>query len=184
MRGSRNRRERSRLAHEIVGVIAGTDDAHMHSDVAVGRADRLDGGDLHAGGKNGFHGFHGEGPGKGLCVEELVELFGLSEHARILGPAHHGGGCGTLGFDTGKPAVERVLEIAGRVGLAVEEMKAQEEEETEHGERSHGDAQTLDRRTDVGVGASGEIERNPHRVSSLPPARLRRRQNWFEEAQS
>ncbi len=97
---------------------------------------------------------------KAFCVEELVQFFGLSEHAGILGTAHHGGGCGTIGFDTGKPAVERVLEIAGRIGLSVEEMKAQKEEQTEHGERSHGDAQTLDRRTDVGVGASGEIESN------------------------
>ena len=44
---------------------------------------RLDGGDLHAGGKNGLHGFHGEGPGESLFVEELVEFFGLSEQLRV-----------------------------------------------------------------------------------------------------
>ena len=89
MRGRRNAGS-ARGWHQIDGAIAGADDANMNGDVAVIGADGLDGGDLHAGGKNGFHGFHGEGPGEGLFVEELVESFGLREQLGIVGVAHHG----------------------------------------------------------------------------------------------
>jgi hypothetical protein len=46
-------------------------------------------------------------------------------------------------LDTGDPAVERVFKSARCLGLAVKEMKAQEEEETKHGERGHGNAQAF-----------------------------------------
>jgi hypothetical protein len=62
--------------------------------------------------------------------------------------AHHGLGRRALGLDAGDLAVERVLAGACIIGLAVEEMEAQEEEETKHGERGHSDAQALERRTD------------------------------------
>ena len=41
-------------------------------------------------GKNGFKVLHGEGPGEGLFVEELIESFGLREYAGIVGAVHHG----------------------------------------------------------------------------------------------
>ena len=65
----------------------------MNGDVTVLVADGLDGGDLHAGGKNGLHGFHGEGPGEGFFIEELVESFGLGEHAGISGWCIMADGC-------------------------------------------------------------------------------------------
>lgn len=57
------------VGDEIVGFVAGTDNTNMNGDVTVRGADGLDGRDLHATWKNSFHGFHGEGPGKGFFIE-------------------------------------------------------------------------------------------------------------------
>ena len=112
------------VAHEIDGLIVRAKDADLHVDIALLGALRLDGCDLDAGGEDGFHGFHGEGPGEGFFVEALVEEFGLLEEFGVLGLLHEGLGGLALGLNAGDLAVERVLESAGFGGLAVEEMQA------------------------------------------------------------
>ena len=61
------------IAHQIDGTVVGAIDAQMEGDVAVLGANRLESGDLHAAGKDGFKVLHGQGPGEGFLVKELVE---------------------------------------------------------------------------------------------------------------
>ena len=160
------------VAHQVDGTVVGAKDAEFDSDVTVLAALRLDGGDLNAGGKDGFHGFHGEGPGKGLLIEAFIQEFGLRQDLRVAGLAHQVLILLALGLHAGDGAIEGVLAGASLLRLAVEEMQAQQEEQAKRGENGHADAEAFDGRAEIGEGARGEIECDAHRSTSPPPARL------------
>ena len=120
------------IAHQFDGAVAGTNHAQMQRDVPVLGADGLEGGNLHAAGQNRFKILHGQRPGEGLLVEELVEGIGLREQLGIVGPLHQGlvalpllGDAGDLGVE-GVFAGARLLRPsgAGRAGRGRERSPA------------------------------------------------------------
>ena len=104
-------------------------DPHVNGDVTVLLARGFDGCNLHAGWQDGLHGFHGESPGEGLFVEDLVEGLGLSQQLRVGGLMHEVFGVLALGLDARNLHVDGMLSGACFSGAAIEEMKPEAKED-------------------------------------------------------
>ena len=117
---------------------------------------------IHAAGQHGFKILHGQRPGEGFFIEELVEGLGLEQHLVVGRRSHHILVSLPLLGDAGDLAVERMVAGAGCFGFAVQKVQSQPEEDSEEGEYAHADAQTLVGRSQVSEGAGGEIESDAH----------------------
>ena len=163
---------------KIDGTVAGSDDAQVQGDIARLVAHRLKGGNLNAAGQDGLKVFHGQRPGEGLFVEELVERGDLAQQQGVGRLPHHVLVALPLAVDGVDPGLHVLLGRAGHFGLLVEGPQSQAKANGNHRQRRHGDAQALEGRPDVGVGAGGEIECDLHQAApaSAPttPARLSR----------
>jgi hypothetical protein len=150
------------IAHQIDGTVVRAVDAQMEGDVAVLGADGLEGNHLDAAGQNGFKVLHGQGPGEGFLVEELVESVGLGEQLGVVGALHEGFVILALAGDAGDFAIEGVIAGAGLLGLLVEGVEADAEDDGQKGQNARADAEALEGRSKIGEGAGGEIERDAH----------------------
>ena len=71
------------VADELDGAVAGSADAQADGDVALGRHDGLDAGDLHAGGEDALEVHHHGCPGEAFALEEAIEKAGTVEHGAV-----------------------------------------------------------------------------------------------------
>lgn len=151
------------IPHQFHGLVSGTNDTQAQGNVSVLGAHRLDGDHLHAAGQNRFKIFHGQGPGERFFVKEFVELAGLGQQLRVVGPLHQGLVVLALQGNARDFAVEGVLAGARLFCLLMQGPQAQKQKHGHESENAHGHAQPLEGRSQVGEGATGEIESNPHR---------------------
>ncbi len=121
------------IADQIDGAVVRAVDAQMEGDVAVLGADGLESGDQDAAGENGFKVLHGQGPGEGFFVEELVEGVGLDEQLGVVGALHEGLVALALAGDAGDFAVEGVVAGAGLLGFLMKGVEADAEDDGQAG---------------------------------------------------
>jgi hypothetical protein len=145
------------VADEVDGMVAGPEHAKVHGDVVGFVEDGLEGGDLDAGGKNGFEVFHGEGPTEGFLIEELVEGLRLLEETRVVGLLHEGLVPFALAVERSDFVVEDTLAGAGLFGLVVEGVEAEAERDGYDSEDAEGDAKAANGWAGIGEWAGGEI---------------------------
>jgi hypothetical protein len=154
---------------QLDSAVAGANHTQLQGNVAVLGADRLDAGHLDSAGQNGFKVLHGQRPGEGFFVEEPVERPGLGEQLSVGRLAHQVLVALPLLGDLGDLAVQRVFAGAGFFSLLVEGAQTQAQAKGNRGQHGHGDAQALEGRPEIGVGAGGEIERDAHRLGLSCP---------------
>ena len=102
---------------------------------------------------------------------QLIQAFGLPSGPCVIGLLHHGLILLPLLRDLRDLSIEGMRMCAGSLGLVVKSVKSECQEEGDRRQRTHGDAQVLHRRGEIGKWPRSKIYGYAHSRRLLPMRR-------------